>query len=137
MHNRAFLINYLCLTTIITSSLRVGPDQKPGSNESSHTSARLEIFEPGLRLDPARLVRAGKNCGSTRARSGRAERLASRLGSIATLVPIEIHRKVRDYMTTLDLCDPDKIISPNRLIPGLKIIEKGFICNFPDYRILC
>jgi hypothetical protein len=46
---------------------------------------RLEIFEPGLQLDPTRTVRAGKSCDSTRTRSGRAERLASRLGSIATL----------------------------------------------------
>ena len=46
-------------------------------------------------------------------------------------VPMEIRHKVRDYMATLDLCDPSKVISPNRLIPELKIIEKGFVCNFP------
>ena len=46
-------------------------------------------------------------------------------------VPTEIRHKIRDYMATLDLCDPRKIIPPNRLIPELKIIEKGFVCNFP------
>jgi hypothetical protein len=50
----------------------------------------------------------------------------------AHYIPMEIRRKVRDYMTTLDLCEPDKVVSPNRLVPELKIIEKGFICNFPD-----
>jgi Tetratricopeptide repeat len=55
------------------------------AHESSRLMARLEIFEPGLQLDPARPVRAGKSRGSARARSGRAGRLASRPGSIATL----------------------------------------------------
>ena len=47
---------------------------------------------------------------------------------------MEIRRKVRDYMATVDLCDPSKVISPNRLVPGLKIIEKGFVCNFANCR---
>jgi hypothetical protein len=50
----------------------------------------------------------------------------------AHYVPTEIRHKIKDYMATLDLCDPGKIISPNRLIPELQIVEKGFVCNFPD-----
>ena len=45
---------------------------------------------------------------------------------------MEIRHKIVAYMTTLDLCDPRKIIPPNRLIPELKVIEKGYVCNFPD-----
>ena len=47
-------------------------------------------------------------------------------------VPMGIRRKIREYMTTIDLCDLSKVISPNRLIPELKIVEKGFVCKFPD-----
>jgi hypothetical protein len=45
-------------------------------------------------------------------------------------VPTNIRHQVRDYMATLNLCEPDKVISPNRLVPGLKIIKKGFVCKF-------
>ena len=45
-------------------------------------------------------------------------------------VPTGIRHKVRDYMATLDLCDPDKVVSPNRLVPELKIIREGLVCNF-------
>ena len=34
-------------------------------------------------------------------------------------------------MATLNLCDPKKIISPNKLVPGLKIVKQGYVCNFP------
>src|SRR5439155_17850474 len=46
-------------------------------------------------------------------------------------VSMEIRRKIADYMTTLDLLAPDKVISPRQLVPYLKTIEHGFICNFP------
>jgi Orsellinic acid/F9775 biosynthesis cluster protein D len=36
-------------------------------------------------------------------------------------VPTAIRHKVRDYMATLDLCDPDKVVSPNRPVPNLYI----------------
>jgi hypothetical protein len=45
-------------------------------------------------------------------------------------IPMEIRLKIRDYMTTLDLCEPSDVISSNRLIPLLKVISKGFKCNF-------
>jgi len=44
---------------------------------------------------------------------------------------MEVRRKVAEYMTTLDLLEPDKVISSHEPIPHLKIIEHGFICNFP------
>jgi hypothetical protein len=34
-------------------------------------------------------------------------------------------------MATLDLYEPKKVIPPNRLVPQLKIIEEGYVCNFP------
>jgi Orsellinic acid/F9775 biosynthesis cluster protein D len=46
-------------------------------------------------------------------------------------VAMEIRRKVAEYMTTLDLLEPDKVISPRQSVPHLKTIEHGFICNFP------
>jgi len=49
----------------------------------------------------------------------------------AHYVPTEIRHKIKDYMETLDLCDPDKVVSPDRLIPQLKIIREGLVCNFP------
>jgi hypothetical protein len=52
----------------------------------------------------------------------------------AHFVPVKIRHKIRDYMIMLDLCEPDKMISPNRLIPELRIINKGYICSFPDCR---
>jgi hypothetical protein len=45
-------------------------------------------------------------------------------------VSMEVHRNVRDYMATLDLCDPDKVVPPNRLVPQLKVIKKGLVCIF-------
>src|SRR5579862_917058 len=46
-------------------------------------------------------------------------------------VPSEIRRKIVDYMATLNLCQPQEVISPHNLVPELKIIEKGFECGFP------
>jgi len=46
-------------------------------------------------------------------------------------VAMEIRRKVAEYMATLDLLEPAKVISPRQLIPQLKVIKNGFICNFP------
>ena len=47
-------------------------------------------------------------------------------------VSVEIRHNVRDYMAILDLCDPDKVASPNRLVPQLEVIKKGLVCKFPD-----
>ena len=49
----------------------------------------------------------------------------------AHYVPIDIRYQVKDYMATLNLCELDKVVSPNRLVRGLKIVEKGYVCNFP------
>jgi len=43
---------------------------------------------------------------------------------------MEMRRKIADYMTTLDLCQPQEVSSSHMLIPELKIIENGFKCNF-------
>jgi len=47
------------------------------------------------------------------------------------LVPMEVRRKVAEYMTTLDLCEPHNIISSRGSIPQLKVIKNGWVCNFP------
>src|SRR5215471_954742 len=52
----------------------------------------------------------------------------------AHYVPTDIRHDVRDYMATLNLCKPEDVVSPYRLVPGLKIIEKGFVCKFPGCR---
>ena len=55
------------------------------------------------------------------------------LNHTATLehpVQTEIRHKIRDYMTTLNLCEPKKVVHPNRFIPQLKISRKGYVCNF-------
>jgi hypothetical protein len=44
---------------------------------------------------------------------------------------MEIRRKIAEYMTTLDLCQPQEVKTPDSRIPELKIIKKGFRCNFP------
>ena len=46
-------------------------------------------------------------------------------------VAMEIHRKIAEYMATLNLCEPHKVICPRQLVPGLKVIKDGLICNFP------
>ena len=46
-------------------------------------------------------------------------------------VAMEVRRKIAEYMATLDLCEPHKIISPRQPIPQLKVIKNGWICNFP------
>lgn len=46
-------------------------------------------------------------------------------------VATEIRRKVVEYMATLDLLEPDKVICPREPVPHLKTIEDGFVCNFP------
>jgi hypothetical protein len=45
-------------------------------------------------------------------------------------IPMEIRRKIAEYMTTLDLLEPDKIISPRELVPHLKVIKNEWICKF-------
>ena len=47
-------------------------------------------------------------------------------------VAMEIRRKVAEYMMTLDLVEPDKVISPRQPVPHLKIIQHGFVCNFSE-----
>lgn len=47
-------------------------------------------------------------------------------------IAMEVHRKIAEYMTTLDLCESHRIIFPRELIPQLKIIKNGWICNFPE-----
>jgi len=47
-------------------------------------------------------------------------------------VSTEIRHKIRDYMATLDLCDPKKVVHSNKLVPQLKIIKEGYVCLFPD-----
>jgi hypothetical protein len=47
-------------------------------------------------------------------------------------VEMEVRHRIRDYMATVDLCEPDKVVAPNRFIPELKIIGKGYICKFPQ-----
>lgn len=46
-------------------------------------------------------------------------------------VAMEVRRKVAAYMTTLDLLEPDKVVSPRELVPELKVIKNGWICKFP------
>jgi hypothetical protein len=46
-------------------------------------------------------------------------------------ISMEVRRKVEEYMTTLDLLEPDKIIAPRGLIQGLKVINNGWVCKFP------
>lgn len=45
-------------------------------------------------------------------------------------VPSEVRRKIVDYMATLNLCQPQEVVSPHNLVPELKVIEEGFKCNF-------
>ena len=45
-------------------------------------------------------------------------------------VSTEIRHKIRDYMATLNLCNPKNVVHPNRLVPQLKIIKEGYTCNF-------
>jgi hypothetical protein len=45
-------------------------------------------------------------------------------------VPVKVRHRVKEYMETLNLCEPDKVIAPNRLIPELRIINEGFVCKF-------
>jgi hypothetical protein len=45
-------------------------------------------------------------------------------------ISVDIRHQVRDYMSMLDLCEPHKVMIPNRLISELKIISRGFICKF-------
>jgi Orsellinic acid/F9775 biosynthesis cluster protein D len=47
-------------------------------------------------------------------------------------VSMEDRHKVAEYMATLDLCAPDQVKTPSERIPGLKIIEKGWKCNFSE-----
>jgi Orsellinic acid/F9775 biosynthesis cluster protein D len=44
-------------------------------------------------------------------------------------VPMEMRRKIADYMRTLDLCQSGEVI-PHGLMPELKVIKEGFMCNF-------
>lgn len=46
-------------------------------------------------------------------------------------VPMEIRRKIVEYMTTLDLCEPQEVRALDRRVSELKIIKDGFKCNFP------
>jgi hypothetical protein len=46
-------------------------------------------------------------------------------------IPMEIRRKIQEYIAILNLCDPRKVILPNRHIPQLKISGNGYVCNFP------
>ena len=46
-------------------------------------------------------------------------------------VPMAVHRKIMAYMATLNLCDPHDVIRPDQVIPELKVIKNGFVCNFP------
>jgi len=45
-------------------------------------------------------------------------------------VSMEIRRKIADYMATLDLREPDKVICPRGPVPQLKVIKNGWVCNF-------
>jgi len=45
-------------------------------------------------------------------------------------ISTEVRRQIADYMATLDLCDPDKVVRPNIKVPELKIIE-GYVCKYP------
>lgn len=47
-------------------------------------------------------------------------------------VSMEVRRKIVDYMTTLNLRQPQEVTSPDYRVPELKVIEEGFICNFPE-----
>jgi len=38
-------------------------------------------------------------------------------------VSMEIRRKIADYMATLDLYEPDKVICPRGPVPQLKVIK--------------
>jgi Orsellinic acid/F9775 biosynthesis cluster protein D len=46
-------------------------------------------------------------------------------------VPMQVRRKIADYMATLDLCQPQEIIPPHVLVPELKVLKEGFVCKFP------
>jgi Orsellinic acid/F9775 biosynthesis cluster protein D len=46
-------------------------------------------------------------------------------------IPMDVRRKIADYMSTLNLCQPQEVIPPHVLVPELKVLEKGFVCKFP------
>jgi Orsellinic acid/F9775 biosynthesis cluster protein D len=46
-------------------------------------------------------------------------------------VPMEVRRKIAEYMATLELCEPQEVICPRERVPQLKVIRNGFICKFP------
>jgi orsellinic acid/F9775 biosynthesis protein OrsD len=50
-------------------------------------------------------------------------------------VPMAIRCKVAEYMTTLDLCHPQEVRTPDDRVSELKIIKKGFKCNFPGCNV--
>jgi hypothetical protein len=41
-----------------------------------------------------------------------------------------VRDQIIEYMTTIDLCRPDQVISPQQSIPQLKQPKKGFICKW-------
>jgi hypothetical protein len=45
-------------------------------------------------------------------------------------VPMETRLQVEAFMRTLNLCEPHDVITPHDRVPGLKILEEGFKCNF-------
>ena len=45
-------------------------------------------------------------------------------------IPVEIRHRIKEYITTLDLYNPSEVLQLNSLVPELKVIEKGYICNF-------
>jgi hypothetical protein len=46
-----------------------------------------------------------------------------------------IRHKIAEYMATLNLRQPQEVIPPKKRIPELKVIEKGFKCNFPGCEV--
>jgi hypothetical protein len=44
----------------------------------------------------------------------------------------KVRHEIADYMATLDLCQPKEVIHPHYLVPELKVIKDGLICNFPN-----
>jgi len=47
---------------------------------------------------------------------------------------MNVRHKIADYMATLDLCEPNTVIAPQKLVPQLKVIKNGFVCNFDGCR---
>lgn len=47
-------------------------------------------------------------------------------------VPMQVRREIAEYMTTLNLCQPQEVIPPYALVPELRVFRKGFVCKFPE-----